>query len=479
MKCPNCGADTEGGKFCEFCGSQIPYDMLREQEQLKKSGCPKCGSTNINFTRENQGEVRGKNSKRIIHQTVGFCKDCGATWYPSDQTEPVKKRRTWLWVLGWIFIFPVPLTVLMLRKKEMKPVIRYGIIAAAWIVYLIIGFSGKSSDNKKAVSESKTEEAILETKTETEESDGIEDLLEVEIIVEAKTNEDDGSVLFGVTTNLPEDTLLSVTVSNGSFEAEDEVVILKDGTGYTSEFSDNGAALQGEYKVSVELSDPSAQKESVQKVIGKDGEFIAGSFVKKSSDGASNVVAAEFEFYFDGISGDTGESDETELASLETLSTEQRNAIRSAESYLEFTGFSKIGLVSQLSSEYGDQYPEEVAEFAVQYLEDNNMVDWTEEAIESAQSYLSFSGFSKLGLIDQLTSEYGEQFTREEADSAVQYLEENSLVNWNDEAVESAQSYLDFSAFSRNELYDQLTGEYGDQYTPEQAEYALTQVYDK
>ena len=60
----------------------------------------------------------------------------------SVQPQP-KKRRTWLWVLGWIFIFPVPLTILMLRKKDMKPVLKYGIIAAAWIVYLLIAFSGK------------------------------------------------------------------------------------------------------------------------------------------------------------------------------------------------------------------------------------------------------------------------------------------------------------------------------------------------
>lgn len=55
-----------------------------------------------------------------------------------------KKRKTWLWVLGWIFIFPVPLTVLMLRKKDMKPAAKYGIIAAGWIVYLLIGLFGSS-----------------------------------------------------------------------------------------------------------------------------------------------------------------------------------------------------------------------------------------------------------------------------------------------------------------------------------------------
>ena len=44
MKCPNCGAEIESGKFCEFCGAQLSTEMLKEQEQLNKQGCPKCGS---------------------------------------------------------------------------------------------------------------------------------------------------------------------------------------------------------------------------------------------------------------------------------------------------------------------------------------------------------------------------------------------------------------------------------------------------
>lgn len=58
-----------------------------------------------------------------------------------------KKAPTWLWVLGWICIFPIPLTILMLRKKGMKPVLKYCIIAVAWVAYIIIAVSGGSGDN--------------------------------------------------------------------------------------------------------------------------------------------------------------------------------------------------------------------------------------------------------------------------------------------------------------------------------------------
>ncbi len=171
MKCPSCGAEVGTSKFCEFCGTQISSEMRREQEQLNMKGCPECGSTNIQFRRENQGEIRGKQSKQVIHRTVGFCKDCGATWYPNSAANAVpKKRKTWLWVLGWLFIFPVPLTILMLRKKEMKPVLKYGIIAVAWIIYLIIGIGGNSNKEETtnttpvaAVSETLSDNTVSET----------------------------------------------------------------------------------------------------------------------------------------------------------------------------------------------------------------------------------------------------------------------------------------------------------------------------
>ena len=148
MKCPNCTAEIEkNSEFCEFCGSSITAQMRMEQEQLNKVGCPKCQSTNICFSREKQGELKGKGGTEVVRATVGMCKDCGYTWIPNSDEAKQKKNKTWLWVLGWIFIFPVPLTILMLRKKDMKPILKYGIIAIAWIIYLIIGIAGNSSES--------------------------------------------------------------------------------------------------------------------------------------------------------------------------------------------------------------------------------------------------------------------------------------------------------------------------------------------
>lgn len=142
MNCEHCGAEiSRGSNICEYCGSSISAEMIEERNQINKMRCPRCGSTNLSFTRETQGEVIGKKSKAVVHSTVGMCRDCGFTWNASG-VSTTKKRKTWLWVLGWIFIFPVPLTIIMLRKKDMKPILKYVIIAVAWLLYIIIGFSG-------------------------------------------------------------------------------------------------------------------------------------------------------------------------------------------------------------------------------------------------------------------------------------------------------------------------------------------------
>ena len=83
----------------------------------------------------------------------------------------------------------------------------------------------------------------------------------------------------------------------------------------------------------------------------------------------------------------------------------QNNATRQAKDYLNFTAFSRQGLIEQLEFE---GYSTEDATFAVDHIE----VDWMEQAAKAAQNYLDFSSFSKQGLIDQLEFE---GFTSEQA----------------------------------------------------------------
>ena len=87
------------------------------------------------------------------------------------------------------------------------------------------------------------------------------------------------------------------------------------------------------------------------------------------------------------------------------------NAIRSAKQYLSVMGFSRDGLINQLSSEAGDGYDISDATYAVDSL--NN--DWDNEAARSAKNYLSTMGFSCKSLIEQLSSSAGDKYTLSQA----------------------------------------------------------------
>ena len=93
------------------------------------------------------------------------------------------------------------------------------------------------------------------------------------------------------------------------------------------------------------------------------------------------------------------------------LTGPQRNAVRSAEAYLSMTGFSRDGLIQQLSSGAGDGYSVADAAAAVDSLN----VDWNENAAKSARQYLDMSGFSCQGLIAQLSASAGDKYTKEQA----------------------------------------------------------------
>ncbi|MFZ4835470.1 Ltp family lipoprotein [Rouxiella sp. Mn2063] len=93
------------------------------------------------------------------------------------------------------------------------------------------------------------------------------------------------------------------------------------------------------------------------------------------------------------------------------LTGPQNNAVRSAEQYLSMAGFSRNGLIDQLSSDAGDGYEISDATVAVDSLN----IDWNQEAVKSAKQYLSMMGFSCKGLINQLSSSAGDKYTVDQA----------------------------------------------------------------
>ncbi|MEU4625835.1 Ltp family lipoprotein [Actinoplanes sp. NPDC023801] len=86
-----------------------------------------------------------------------------------------------------------------------------------------------------------------------------------------------------------------------------------------------------------------------------------------------------------------------------------------------------------------------------------------ENAVEKAASYLEYSGFSRTGLIKQLKFE---GFSTKDATFGV----DAQKANWNEQAVRKAEDYLEYSSFSRSGLITQLKFE---GFTTKQAEYGV------
>ena len=97
----------------------------------------------------------------------------------------------------------------------------------------------------------------------------------------------------------------------------------------------------------------------------------------------------------------------------------QRNAQAKAQSYLAVKGFSRRGLIHQLSSDAGDGFPAADAAWAVDHLPG---VDWNEQAVRAGKDYLKMTGFSRKSLIEQLSSDAGNQFTVAQATYAASKL---------------------------------------------------------
>lgn len=192
--CTNCGGEltvdpTQEATVCQYCGTPFVVSKAIQNYEIKHT----TYTTNVvndqrkgtvesvlNFVSERQD----KKQQRIDEM---------------NRRKEEKKRsrnRLILWVLGWLFIFPVPLTILMLRNKSLQNKVRFAIIGAGWAVYLVFmlvnGNSGDSNaelkqDSGKTVDETSVTDVIDET-SESEENNGSE------AVEESKTGSDESTI---------------------------------------------------------------------------------------------------------------------------------------------------------------------------------------------------------------------------------------------------------------------------------------------
>ena len=133
--------------------------------------------------------------------------------------------------------------------------------------------------------------------------------------------------------------------------------------------------------------------------------FVAGGFascVNGPSDSSTKTTETQTETSTQTESTSdtevqTEKATESETQTVKTAETETQtvketdpqvpseyiSALKSAETYSEHMHMSKEGIRKQLTSEYGEQFSEEAANYATENLK----ADWNENALETAKTY--------------------------------------------------------------------------------------------
>lgn len=166
----------------------------------------------------------------------------------------------------------------------------------------------------------------------------------------------------------------------------------------------NGLLIWGENQKTISLSGTSSAVSGLDFYAHEHKLNLPAPFTTDSVSDAATTASEDEQSAIDPV-GDVAGSEQRSLTVV------QHNAVRSATNYLRMSGFSRAGLIRQLSSDAGDGYSVADATIAV----DNLGVDWNENAVRSAKQYLKMSGFSCRGLIQQLSSSAGEQYTIKQA----------------------------------------------------------------
>ena len=149
---------------------------------------------------------------------------------------------------------------------------------------------------------------------------------------------------------------------------------------------------------------------------------------------------------------------------------EYRNALAKAQLYVNMMHMSKARLYTQLTSPYGERFSEEAAQYALEHVK----ADWKENALKTAENYSRTMHMSKARIYDQLTSEYGEKFTAEEAQYAIDTIQ----ADWNANALATARNYRDNLHMSPSAIQNQLTSSYGEKFSQEEAQWAMEHLDD-
>ena len=167
LTCPSCGAklqvDSERKKaYCTYCGSHLLID-----DEVKKVQYENAEQTGYEFEK---GRIRAQvelNPKTHTPQLTNSYSEEQSL--ESQVNHP--KRLTWLWFIGWLLFFPLPLTILILKTRRLSPSLKFILTMILWTVLIVFAKSHqakvKIDDNSSPISIPPSSVISIESETDS------------------------------------------------------------------------------------------------------------------------------------------------------------------------------------------------------------------------------------------------------------------------------------------------------------------------
>ena len=156
INCPFCGGSLEfreGAKSakCPFCDSQV---MLEETESSSVRAGYDFEKGRMKARRDAARERLEAEKEKVRAQQAADLeriraqKEIDLARVKAAREEESRRKRRIFWIIGWILCFPIPLTIILVRAK-MPKILKFLIIAAAWILYIAMMAGGMARNEKE------------------------------------------------------------------------------------------------------------------------------------------------------------------------------------------------------------------------------------------------------------------------------------------------------------------------------------------
>lgn len=139
MVCPQCGGTLEAPENtkqmqCPFCNTTVMLDD--EVQHIQFDNSKQAGydfeKGRIEAQQDHAAQQAQYNQEVIRAQ---------------QETNRKRKNLIW-WILGWIFIFPVPLSILIVKSNKLKPALKVVLVSVLWVALVLFGVFANINQQK-------------------------------------------------------------------------------------------------------------------------------------------------------------------------------------------------------------------------------------------------------------------------------------------------------------------------------------------